>query len=123
MIVRQMLNQTEAMDRVFNALSDASRRSVVQQLSRAPATVSELAKPLNMSLPAVLQHLEVLENSGLIRSEKTGRVRTCHIEKEALAAPKSGSLHKESMWDRRLDRLGDFLSTSEPKTAKRRKSP
>lgn len=118
-----MLNQIEAMDRVFNALSDASRRSVVQQLSRAPATVSELAKPLNMSLPAVLQHLEVLENSGLIRSEKTGRVRTCHIEKEALGGAEKWIAAQRTMWDRRLNRLGDFLAASEPKTAKRRKSP
>lgn len=95
----------------------------MQQLSRAPATVSELARPLKISLPAVIQHLQVLENCGLIRTEKTGRVRTCHIKKKALGAAEKWIAAQRAMWDQRLDRLGDFLSTNEPKTAKRRKSP
>jgi DNA-binding transcriptional ArsR family regulator len=118
-----MLNQSEAMDRVFHALADASRRSVVRQLSRAPATVSELAKPLNMSLPSVMQHLQVLEESGLIRTEKVGRVRTCHIELKALSAAEGWIAAQRTMWGHRLDRLGDFLAANRPQPAGRKKRP
>ena len=80
-----MVNQMGALDRVFQALADPSRRIIVERLARGPASVSELAQPLTMSLPAVLQHLQVLETCGLVRSEKTGRVRTCRIEPQALS--------------------------------------
>ena len=76
-----MLNRTESLDLMFHALSDPSRRLIVKRLSRGPASVSELARPLDMTLPAVVQHLHVLEASGLVRSEKVGRVRTCRIAK------------------------------------------
>jgi DNA-binding transcriptional ArsR family regulator len=118
-----MLNQSQAMDRVFHALADASRRSVVQQLSRAPATVSELAEPLNMSLPSVIQHLQVLEECGLIRTEKVGRVRTCRIELKALSVAEGWIAAQRTMWNRRLDRLGDFLDANRPKPVRRKKRP
>jgi DNA-binding transcriptional ArsR family regulator len=79
-----MLQQSAALDRTFQALADSTRRVMVERLSRGPASVSELAGPLPMSLSAVVQHLRVLEESGLVRSEKVGRIRTCHIEPTAL---------------------------------------
>jgi len=79
-----MLNQYTLLDLMFQALADPSRRMMLERLSRGPASVSELAQPLAMSLPAVVQHLQVLETSGLVRSEKVGRVRTCRIEPAAL---------------------------------------
>jgi DNA-binding transcriptional ArsR family regulator len=116
-----MLNQSEAMDRVFHALADPSRRRVVQQLSRAPASVSELAKPLDMSLPSVMQHLQVLEESGLIRTEKVGRVRTCHIEPKALSVAEGWIAAQRTMWSHRLDRIADLLVADQP--ARRKKGP
>jgi DNA-binding transcriptional ArsR family regulator len=103
-------------DRVFQALADPSRRLMVERLSRGPASVSELARPLPMSLPAVVQHLQVLETSGLVRSEKIGRVRTCRIEPAALRPVEQWINARRSNWERRLDRLGDYLgeSASEP---------
>src|SRR5919198_1184567 len=97
-------------DRVFQALADPNRRVIVEQLSRGPASVSELAGPLPMSLPAVVQHLQVLETSGLVRSEKRGRVRTCHIEPAALRPVEQWISARRSHWERRLDRLGDYLA-------------
>ena len=79
-----MLNQTASLDLMFQALSDPTRRTMVERLSRGPASVSELAGPLAMSLSAVVQHLQILEASGLVRSEKSGRVRTCRIEPAVL---------------------------------------
>ena len=98
---------------MFQALADPSRRIMVERLSRGPASVSELAKPLSMSLPAVVQHLQVLEASGLIRSEKVGRVRTCHIEWAALKTAEEWMLERRKTWEHRLDRLGDFLAEQE----------
>src|ERR1044071_8241951 len=83
-ILKWMLNQPQVLDRVFHALSDSTRRSMVERLIGGPASVSDLAEPLPISLPAVLQHLHVLEESGLVRSEKVGRVRTCRVEPSAL---------------------------------------
>src|SRR5690606_7646496 len=83
-ILKPMLNELATVDRVLHALADPSRRVIVERLSRGPATVSELARPLEMTLSAVLQHLQVLETSGVVRSEKVGRVRVCHIEPAAL---------------------------------------
>jgi DNA-binding transcriptional ArsR family regulator len=100
----------EPVDRVFHALADPSRRVLVERLSRGPASVSELAQPLAMSLPAVLQHLQVLETSGLVRSEKIGRVRTCRIEPAALAPVEGWISARRSSWERRLDRLGEYLA-------------
>ena len=98
---------------MFQALADPSRRIMVERLSRGPASVSELAKPFVMSLPAVVQHLQVLEASGLIRSEKIGRVRTCHIEWAALQTAEEWMLERRKTWEHRLDRLGDFLADQE----------
>jgi DNA-binding transcriptional ArsR family regulator len=108
-----MLNQDPSLDRVFQALADPTRRAMVERLGRGPASVSELAKPLAMSLPAVFQPLQVLEASGLVRSEKLGRVRTCRIEPEALSAAEQWINARRTGWARRLDRLGVFLSESE----------
>jgi DNA-binding transcriptional ArsR family regulator len=82
---------------------------MVERLSRGPASVSELAEPLAMSLPAVMQHLQVLEASGLVRSEKLGRVRTCTIEPGALTMAEQWIGERRTLWARRLDRLGEFL--------------
>ncbi len=98
---------------MFQALADPSRRTMVERLSRGSASVSELAKPFAMSLPAVVQHLQVLEASGLIRSEKIGRVRTCHIEWAALQTAEEWMLERRKTWEHRLDRLGDFLADQE----------
>jgi DNA-binding transcriptional ArsR family regulator len=104
-----MLNHSQ-LDRVFHALTDPARRGMLERLSRGPATVSELAAPLPMSLPAVVQHLQVLEASGLVRSEKIGRVRTCRIEAEALSQAERWINERRTTWERRLDRLGDYLA-------------
>jgi DNA-binding transcriptional ArsR family regulator len=105
-----MLNQTVAVDPVFHALADPTRRVLVERLSRGPASVSELAQPLEMTLSAVVQHLGVLEASGLVRSEKTGRVRTCRIEPRALASAEDWIAARRAAWEHRLDRLGDYLA-------------
>jgi DNA-binding transcriptional ArsR family regulator len=105
-----VLNQRGAtLDHVFQALADPSRRVIVERLSRGPASVSELARPLPMSLPAVVQHIQVLESSGLIRSEKIGRVRTCRIEPAALRPVERWIGARRAAWERRLDRLGEYL--------------
>lgn len=109
-----MLNQL-ALDRVFHALADPTRRAVVERLSRGPATVSELAEPLEMSLAAVVQHLQVLTDSGLVRSEKVGRVRTCRLEPNGFNSAEAWIKNNKAQWERRLDRLGKFLE-AQPQT-------
>ncbi len=104
-----MLNQTPPLDRVFHALADPSRLAMVERLGQGPAPVSELAQPLSMSLPAVLQHLGVLEAAGLIRSHKQGRVRICALEIQTLGRLDAWLAAQKSEWERRLDRLGDYL--------------
>jgi DNA-binding transcriptional ArsR family regulator len=99
-----------SLDQVFHALADPTRRGMVERLVRGPASVSELSRPLAMSLPAVLQHLQVLEASGLVRSEKAGRVRTCRVEPDALRAAESWVTGQRTAWETRLDRLGDYLA-------------
>ena len=110
-----MLNQTTnaSLDLMFQALADPTRRMMVDRLSRGPASVSELAKPFQMSLPAVVQHLQVLEQSGLVRSEKVGRVRTCTIDSGALSLAEKWINDRRIAWERRLDRLGEFLAANE----------
>jgi DNA-binding transcriptional ArsR family regulator len=110
-----MLNYSPALDLVFQALADPARRLMVERLSRGPASVSELARPLAMSLPAVVQHLQVLESSGLVRSRKVGRVRMCRIEAKALGTAERWIAQRRSAWERRLDRLGDYLDSTQPK--------
>jgi DNA-binding transcriptional ArsR family regulator len=108
-----MLNQSPDLDRLFQALADPARRMMLERLSRGPAPVSELAKPLPMSLPAAMQHLDVLVAAGLVRSEKVGRVRTCAIEPQALSQAEEWINARRIEWERRLDRLGDYLKTLE----------
>jgi DNA-binding transcriptional ArsR family regulator len=105
-----MLNSQPRLDLVFQALSDPTRRAIVERLGRGPASVSELAQPFAMSLPAVLQHVAVLEASGLVRSEKAGRVRTCQIEGRALSVAGRWIAERRRTWERRLDRLGAVLA-------------
>jgi len=115
-----MLNHEEPLDLVFRALGDRTRRALVERLVRGPASVSELAEPLTMSLAAVVQHLQVLETAGIVRSEKTGRVRTCRIEPEVLRAGEHWLGRQRTTWEGRLDRLGGFLAepgTSEGSTS------
>ena len=104
-----MPNQGATLDRVFQALADPSRRAMVERLSRGPASVSELAQPLAMSLPAVMQHLQVLEAAGVIVTEKTGRVRSCRIEPKALRDAEQWLGRQRTQWERQLDQLDDFL--------------
>lgn len=109
------------MDVVLHALADPTRRGIVEQLGRGPASVSELAKPLPMSLPAVVQHLRVLELSGLVRSEKVGRVRTCRLELKTLTTVQDWITERQAMWERRLDRLGDYLAAHPEQLAPKEK--
>jgi DNA-binding transcriptional ArsR family regulator len=109
-----MLNQSSSVDPLFHALGDPTRRSMVERLARGPASVSELAGPLSMSLSAVVQHLAILETSGLVRSEKIGRVRTCSIEPAVLSLAEQWIAQRRADWERRLDRLGDYLASLPP---------
>ena len=106
-ILKQVLNHS--LDLMYAALADGSRRTMVDRLSRGPATVKQLAEPLTMSLPAVLQHLRVLEESGLVRSEKVGRVRTCRLQPAALQAAEQWIADRRTGWVSNLDRLERFL--------------
>jgi DNA-binding transcriptional ArsR family regulator len=108
-----MLNQPSELDRLFHALADPARRAIIERLSRGPAPVSELARPLPMSLPAAMQHLGVLEAAGLVRSEKVGRVRTCAIEPQRLGEAEQWLKARQLEWQHRLDRLGEYLKTLE----------
>jgi DNA-binding transcriptional ArsR family regulator len=105
-----MLDHAAPLDQVFHALADPSRRAMVDRLTRGPASVSELAQPLTMSLAAVVQHVQVLESSGLVRTEKVGRVRTCSIEPAALRTAEHWIGERRTQWERRLDRLGEYLA-------------
>lgn len=116
-----MLNHSAALDSVFQALSDPTRRWMVERLCQGPASVSELAEPLSMSLPAVVQHLQLLESSGLVRSEKVGRVRTCRVEPQALQHARRWIDDRRLTWERRLDRLGDYLAETAPRQASRKR--
>jgi DNA-binding transcriptional ArsR family regulator len=104
-----MLNQSDPLDQMFQALADPTRRRIVERLTRGTATVSELAEPFAMSLPAVVQHLQVLEQSGLVTSKKVGRVRTCTIDTAALSQAEKWINDRRVGWEQRLDRLGAFL--------------
>ena len=104
-----MLNESARLDLAFQALADPTRRGMLARLSQGPASVSELAQPYRISLPAVLQHLQQLEASGLVRSEKKGRVRTCRLEPKALSAAENWIAEQRELWEGRLDRLEDYL--------------
>ena len=107
---RQPTSREPPIDVVFHALSDANRRAMIDRLLDGPASVSELARPLAISLPAVVQHLHVLEASGVVRSHKVGRVRTCEIEPLALSTAERWISERRATWEARLDRLGAFLA-------------
>ena len=100
-------------DGVFHALGDPTRRVILEKLSQGPISVSHLAEPLDITLAAVVQHLQVLEESGLVQTEKSGRVRTCRIEPAGLSAAQQWLSERRSMWERQLDRLGDLLAEPE----------
>jgi DNA-binding transcriptional ArsR family regulator len=117
-----VLHRNVPLDLVFQALADPTRRLMVERLSRGPASVSELAQPLSMSLSAVVQHLQVLEASGLVRSEKAGRVRTCRIDPAALRSAEEWIASRRAVWERRFDRLGDLLAEQDDPPNPRRKS-
>jgi DNA-binding transcriptional ArsR family regulator len=115
------------LDLAFQALADPARRGMVEQLCRGPASVSELAKPLSMTLSAVVQHLQVLESSGLVRTRKAGRVRTCQIDRSALRSAENWLTARRAIWEGRLDRLGEYLDAEDAralsKPSKQTKKP
>jgi DNA-binding transcriptional ArsR family regulator len=100
-------------DNVFHALGDPTRRAILDKLCEGPLSVSQLAMPLDITLTAVVQHLQVLEESGLVQTETVGRVRICRIETTGVKALEQWIGDRRSMWERRLDRLGDLLAESE----------
>ena len=106
------------LDRTFAALADPARRTMVERLAQGPASVSELARPLPMSLPAVMLHLKVLEDCGLVTSRKVGRVRTCRVEPQMLAQAEKWVSERRQMWEHNLDRLGAYLDETNPETGK-----
>ncbi len=107
-----MLNNE--LDKTFAALADPARRAIVERLSQGPASVSELARPLPMSLAGVMLHLKVLEDSGLVTSQKVGRVRTCRIDPAMLSLAERWVAERRALWERNLDRLGAFLDATKP---------
>lgn len=109
-IVKDMLNQTIDLDRTFQALADKSRRSMVERLTLGPATVSELAKPLSMSLAAVVQHVQILEACGVVTTEKVGRTRTCRMQPEAMTLAEQWIKDRRRGWESRLERLNEVLN-------------
>ncbi|PSJ60326.1 ArsR/SmtB family transcription factor [Pseudaminobacter soli (ex Li et al. 2025)] len=117
-----MLHHSDQLDLMYQALADASRRAMVERLALGPASVSELAEPLDMSLSAVVQHLQVLEASGLVHSEKVGRVRTCRIEPQALDIAERWISQRRAIWERRFDRLGQILANQANEQDKESKS-
>ena len=107
--------QNVDVDRVFHALGDRTRRLIIEKLSEGPISVSQLAKPLDITLAAVVQHLQVLEESGLVHTEKAGRVRTCRIESSGFSVVERWISDRRSLWERRFDRLGALLAESDEK--------
>jgi len=108
-----MTSQKAKTDRVFHALGDPTRRAIMEKLSDGPMSVTRLAEPLALTLAAVVQHLQVLEESGLVHTEKVGRVRTCRIEPKGLSIAEQWIAERRSLWERRLDRLGTLLAEPE----------
>jgi DNA-binding transcriptional ArsR family regulator len=108
-----MLNQERdhALDLMFQALADPTRRGIVERLSRGPTSVSELAKPFDMSLPAIVQHLQVLEQSGLVTTQKIGRVRTCTLDTAAMSRAEQWINERRQGWEQKLDKLGAMLDS------------
>ena len=115
--------QHQTLDRVFQALSDPSRRAIVDRLARGDASVSELARPLAMSLAAVVQHVQLLEASGLIQTHKTGRVRNCRLERDVLSQAEAWLSQRRTMWEDHLDRLGEVLARQKAERARAAAAP
>ena len=109
-----MLNYHDSLDLAFQALADGTRRAMLARLAKGPVSVSALAQPLDISLPAVMQHLSVLEHAGLVRSEKAGRVRTCRIEPVGMTLAEQWLNERRHDWEQRFDRLDDYLKTLNP---------
>jgi DNA-binding transcriptional ArsR family regulator len=105
-----VVNRLADLDQVFHALADPSRRAMVERLVGGPASVSQLAEPFAMSLPAVVQHLGVLEDAGVVTSEKVGRVRTCRLQPQALRLAEAWLGAQRTVWESRLDRLAAELA-------------
>ncbi len=108
-----MPNCSEHLDGLFHALADPARRAIMERLSLGPASVSELARPLPMSLPSVMQHIGILEMAGLLRSRKNGRTRICAFEPRAFKTAEEWINARQREWEHRLDRLGEYLNTLE----------
>lgn len=106
--------QSEPLDLAFQALSDPGRRAMVERLSRGPASVSELAEPLPMTMSAVVQHLKILEGAGLVRSEKVGRVRTCTLDIAALAGVEGWIAERKRFWEQQYNQLETWLAQTAP---------
>lgn len=115
-MVLQMESYHSSLDAAFHALADPTRRAVINRLANGPAPVTELAKPFTMGLPSFMKHLRVLEEDGLISSEKIGRVRTCRVNAERLAAAESWLSEQRTLWQARTDRLADYVETQMPKS-------
>ncbi|MDR3506955.1 MAG: metalloregulator ArsR/SmtB family transcription factor [Caulobacteraceae bacterium] len=107
--------QAEPLDLAFQALSDPGRRAMIERLSLGPASVSELAKPLPMTLSAVVQHLKVLEEAGLVKSEKVGRVRTCTLEIRTMTRVERWIAERKRFWEQQYDQLEAYLAQAAPK--------
>jgi DNA-binding transcriptional ArsR family regulator len=128
MIVKPMLNNGP-IDSVFSALAEPIRRALIERLSAGPMSVSELAQPFPVTLAAIVQHVQVLEDSGIVRSEKVGRVRTCRLDPGGLRVAERWLSERRTSWERRLDRLGELLAeedeaqSSPPTNSKKRKGP
>jgi DNA-binding transcriptional ArsR family regulator len=120
-IVKLMLESKPSLDRIFQALTDPTRRWILQQLTGGPATVGQLAKPLEMTLSAVVQHIQVLEQCGVISTRKAGRARHCQIDPDALLAAERWLTDRRALWERRLDRLGDILADDAQQSIRGRK--
>ncbi len=121
-MLKQLRSEEVLVEAVFHALSDANRRAMIDRLLDGAASVSELAAPLPISLPAVVQHLHVLEDSRLVRSRKVGRVRTVEIEPRALSTAERWISERRAAWEARLDRLGEFLATGSDESGPPKKS-
>ena len=109
-----MLNDVADLDRVFHALADPGRRLMLERLTLGPASVSELGRPLTMSLAAVVQHVQILEASGLVRTQKSGRTRTCSLNPVTLRSAERWISDRRTFVERRLDRLGEYLGQTAP---------
>ena len=119
-----MANKQEILDRAFSALSDPTRRAIIMRLASGPASVSELSEPFAIAMPTLLQHIRVLERSGLIETEKTGRVRTCLLQAEALARTEQWLASQRAVLEQRLDRMEAYviaLNATEIKNARRKR--